>query len=86
MITATIIAVALGMAPIDTGKPAQVVTGDYATQVGPYAQSTDRRGTVHVRGSDPRNGAPYELTITPRGEVEAEVAERVVSFRVYPAQ
>jgi len=86
MITATIIAVALGMTPVDAGKPAQFVTGNYETMVGRYSQSTDRRGTVHIRGFDPRNGAPYELTINSRGEVEAEVAEHVVNFRVQPAQ
>jgi hypothetical protein len=86
MITATIIAVALGMTPVDADKPAQVVSGNYETLVGRYSQSTDRHGTTFVRGFDPRNGAPYELTINSRGDVEADIAEHVVNFRVQPAQ
>ena len=86
MITATVIAVALGLTPIDYDKPAQVITGDYEAKVGPYMQSTDRHGTIFVRGSDPRSGAHYELTISRHGDVEAELAERVVNFHVQPVQ
>ena len=86
MITATIIAVALGLAPVDSSNPSQVINGDYESKVGRFSQSVDRGGTVHVRGFNPTNGAPYELTISRHGDVEAAFADQVVTFRVQPVQ
>lgn len=86
MITATVIAVALGLTPVDSARPSQVVTGDYDAMVGRYSETVDRRGTIHVHGLHPSNRAPYDVTITRGGEVEASVGDAIVSFRVQPAQ
>lgn len=87
MITAsTIIAVALGLTPVDGNSPSQVVSGDYRSTVGHYTQTVDRRGTIHVRGAHPRTGAPYEMTISNQGEVEANLGDSVVNFRVRPSR
>jgi hypothetical protein len=81
MMMTTVVAVALGLAPVPENSPAQIVSGDYSAAVGRYSQTVDRRGTSHVRGVDSR-GISYELVLDKRGYVEATVGERVVSFRV----
>ena len=84
MMMTTVVAVALGLAPVPENSPAQIVSGDYSAAVGRYSQTVDRRGTSHVRGVDSR-GISYELVLDKRGYVEATVGERVVSFRVQEA-
>jgi len=81
MIMATVVAVAIGLAPINESSASQTVSGDYSAAVGRYSQTVDRHGTSHVRGVDSR-GIPYELVLDSRGYVEAIVGERAVSFRV----
>ncbi len=84
MIIATVVAVALGLAPVNESKPSEIVSGDYSKAIGLYSETVDRRGTSHVRGIDSR-GIPYELMVDKRGYVEATVGDRVVSFRVQDA-
>ncbi|MBV9528001.1 hypothetical protein [Sphingomonas sp.] len=85
MITATIVAVALGLTPVDANNPAQLITNDYQGAVGRYSEQISPKGVVHVRGSDPRTGAPYELTIDRAGYVIATVGDQEVRFRARPA-
>jgi len=84
MMMTTVVAVALGLAPVSEGSVPQTVSGDYSAAVGRYSQTVDRRGTNHVRGVDSR-GVSYELVLDKRGYVEATVGERTVSFRVQEA-
>ena len=84
MMMTTVVAVALGLAPVNEGSAAQTVSGDYSAAVGRYSQTVDRRGTNHVRGID-SHGVSYELVLDKRGYVEATVGERTVSFRVQEA-
>ena len=84
MMMTTVVAVALGLAPVNENSAAQTVSGDYSAAVGRYSQTVDRRGTNHVRGVDSR-GVSYELVLDKRGYVEATVGERAVSFRVQEA-
>jgi len=84
MMMTTVVAVALGLAPLNEYSDSQIVSGDYSAAVGRYSQTVDRRGTNHVRGVDSR-GVPYELVLDKRGYVEATVGERTVSFRVQEA-
>jgi len=84
MMMTTVVAVALGLAPINESSASQTVSGDYSAAVGRYSQTVDRRGTNHVRGVD-SHGVSYELVLDKRGYVEATVGERAVSFRVQEA-
>lgn len=79
MLMSTVLAVALGVAPVNHDP--QSVAGDYSSQVGAYSQFVDRRGTTHVTGRD-RRGRSYELVMDKRGNVEATVGERLITFRV----
>lgn len=82
MLISTVIAVALGVAPITSDR--QTVSGDYSDKIGRYSQFVDSRGTTHLKGYD-RNGHGYELTIDRRGFVDAAIGERTVSFQVSEA-
>lgn len=84
MIMATIVAVALGLVPVDQSRAAQIVTGDYSTQIGHFSRSVDSRGTIYLKGRD-RHGLPYEIVMDRRGFVEAIVGEHVVHFRAQEA-
>jgi hypothetical protein len=79
MLMSTIIAVALGMAPIN---PDGTVSGDYSKIIGRYSQSVDNRGKTYVHGFHAITGAPYELTMDRDGNVEATVGELIVNFQV----
>ena len=74
MLLSAVVAVALGVAPIDQATPAQTVSGDYTSQVGKFSQRVDRRGTTHVRGVD-RRGSSYDITLDRHGYVEATVGD-----------
>ena len=84
MIMTTVLAVALGLAPVKDGS-VQTVGGDYTTAIGHYSQSIDQQGTTHLRGFNRFNGAPYEIAIDKTGKVEGTVGDWYVSFRVSEA-
>lgn len=81
MVISTVVAVALGVAPVQGTSSGEYVAGDYSADVGRYSQFVDRRGTTYVKGFD-RRGVRYDLVMDKRGYVEANIGERVVSFRV----
>lgn len=84
MIMSAIVAVALGLTPVQYDGSAVLISRDYSAQVGRYSQFTDRRGTTYVKGRD-RQGIAYELVMDKHGYVEGQVRERLVSFRVQEA-
>jgi hypothetical protein len=84
MLISAVVAVALGVAPVDQVNPTQVISGDYSSQVGRYSKRIDARGTTYVRGTD-RSGSGYEITVDRHGYVEASVGDRVVTFHVQDA-
>jgi hypothetical protein len=84
MLISTVVAVALGLTPIQPTGAAQIVTGDYSAQVGHYSQYVDGAGTTHIKGHD-RRGVAYELVMDKHGYVEASVGYEIVNFRVQQA-
>jgi hypothetical protein len=82
MLMSTVVAVALGMAPI---KQDGTVTGDYSKIVGRYSTIVDSRGTTHFRGFHPVTGAPYEIAIDKTGKVEGTVGDMMVTFQAREA-
>jgi hypothetical protein len=84
MIMSTVVAVALGLTPVQNEGSVELVRGDYSASVGRYTQFTDRRGTTYVKGND-RLGVAYELVMDKNGYVEGEVGDHQVSFRVQEA-
>ena len=85
MIISSVVAVALGIAPVSHDGSSTTISGDYSRQVGGYTQVVDRRGTTYVKGRDAR-GMPYSLVIDRNGYVEANFAERAIAFQVRDAE
>ena len=85
MLMDAVLAVALGLAPIKAGHDAQVIhyrSSDYAGLIGRYSQSTDRRGTTHLRGFDRLTGRPFDIAVAKDGQVEGSVGDMYVTFHV----
>ena len=82
MLMSTVVAVALGLAPV---KQDGSVTGDYSHVVGRYSQTVDSLGKIHARGFNRFTGAPYDVAMDKNGNVEAEVGDWIVTFRVRDA-
>jgi len=85
MIMTTVVAVALGFAPVKDNGPAQVVSGDYTNIVGRYSETVDRKGITHLTGFNRLSGAPYDLTVDADGKVEGTVGDSYVTFTVSEA-
>lgn len=84
MMISAIVAVALGVAPVNESKLPQLVTIDetkIASQIGRYKQSAGKDGKMHVRGYD-RLGRAYDLAIDSNGHVSGEVGNLYVTFDV----
>jgi len=88
MIISAIVAVAVGMMPINASSQApQTVRFDQtkiARQVGPYAQTVRKDGSTEVRGFD-RLGRGYDLNISANGHVTGHVGDWDISFDVTEA-
>ena len=85
MLISTIVAVALGVTPVQESKAPQLVQVDearIAAQVGRYKQSQGKDGKTHVRGFD-RLGRPYDLAIDANGHVDGRVGNWNVTFDVH---
>lgn len=86
MVISAVVAVALGLAPIeDVGKPQLIqVDRSMAEAIGRYTQFVDKAGRTHVRGFD-RLGRAYDLTIYSNGHVQGQAGSWDVSFDVKDA-
>lgn len=83
MIMTTVVAVALGFAPVANNGTVQQAPDNYAMQVGRFIQSVDALGRTHLRGFNRFTGAPYELTLDQAGHVEGSVGDDYVTFEVH---
>lgn len=82
MLMSTVVAVALGFAPV---KQDGLVAGDYSAIVGQYSRSIDRKGRTHARGFNRLTGTPYDVAMDKDGNVEAKVGDWTVTFQVKDA-
>jgi hypothetical protein len=83
-----ILAVALGLTPVNYSDAPQTIRVDEAQaakQVGHYVQSVDSKGRTRLSGFDRRSGSPYEVTVDQRGNVQGTVGPWYVTFKVEPA-
>ncbi len=82
MLLSTILAVALGYAPVKDGAT-QIVRPDRQAEqmIGRYRQTVDKNGRTHVRGFD-RLGRAYDLTLDQSGDVEGTVGTWDIAFHV----
>jgi len=78
----TVIAVALGLAPIPADGTVPFVGADTEKMIGRYSETVDDTGTTHLRGVNRRTGQLYHITVNPYGRVEGSVGDWTVSFNV----
>ena len=82
--SSTILAVVLGLTPVQDGQVVQIDGGAFAKEIGRYTETTDRHGVRHLRGVD-RRGRAYEATIDKNGRVDATVGENILEFTIVDA-
>jgi hypothetical protein len=85
MLMTTVVAVALGLAPVKPDGTVAPSRDNYAAIVGRYSQTIDPGGTKHVRGYDRLTGAPYDVSIDKNGNVEGTVGSWYIKFHVKDA-
>ncbi|GAA3903626.1 hypothetical protein GCM10022276_22860 [Sphingomonas limnosediminicola] len=85
MMMTTIVAVALGFAPVTQDGSVQPASDNYSNIVGRYSQTIERDGKTLLRGSNRVTGAHYELTVDPAGRVEGTVGDWYVTFQAKDA-
>jgi hypothetical protein len=78
----TIVAVALGLAPIGHDGTVQPIGEDQARQIGRFSETTDDTGTTHLIGVNRNTGEQFHLTVNPAGRVEGSVGNWAVTFQV----
>ena len=82
MFMTTVVAVALGFAPVKEDGSVTPSRDNYSNIVGRYSQTVDRDGTTHLRGFNRITGAPYDLKVKTDGNVEGEVGTWYIQFHV----
>jgi len=85
MLMSTVVAVALGFAPVNPDGTVQPRPDNYARVAGHYTESVDSRGNRHLRGFNGVTGQPYDVVIDANGNVEAAVGDWTVTFQVRQA-
>lgn len=82
MLMSTVLAVALGLAPVKEEPAVQIVPVSVSKLVGSYAQRVDRAGTVHLTGFDRVSGRYFRISVEKDGDVSGKIGEQLVSFHV----
>ena len=78
----TIVAVALGLSPVNADGTVQPISDKEAQMIGSYSEFIDDTGTTHLRGVNRMTGELFDLTVNPQGRVEGSVGNWVVTFQV----
>lgn len=84
VLASTIIAVALGLTPVNDGQLVKADSAALARQIGRYAEQTDRLGVRHLRGFD-QHGRAYTASVSRDGRVECLVGGQVIEFTIVDA-
>jgi hypothetical protein len=81
----TIVAVALGLTPVNADGTVQPANAELENLIGRYSEIIDDTGTTHLRGMNRQTGERFELTVNPFGRVEGSVGNWAVTFQVTTA-
>ena len=84
MMMDAVLAIALGVVPVESPAPITVHVGP-ELRVSGYTQRVDRSGKTHLGGIDPRSGQRFYVTVTRSGDVKGWIGERYVTFHAAPA-
>ena len=81
----TIIAVALGLTPVQRDGIVQPISSQDESMIGSFSETVDDTGTTHLRGVNRLTGQPFHITVNPQGRVAGSVGDSIVTFNVRPA-
>jgi hypothetical protein len=81
----TIIAVALGLTPVEGDGIVQPIDRHDESMIGSYTETVDDTGTTHLRGVNRLTGEIFHITVNPHGRVQGSVGNSLVTFRVRTA-
>ena len=81
----TIIAVALGLTPVERDGTVQPVSSQEEKVIGSFSETVDDTGTTHLRGVNRLTGDLFHITVNPHGRVEGSVGGSIVTFHVRTA-
>lgn len=85
MIMNAVLAIALGLTPVQPDKGPQKFSYDdsvYGAKLGSFHQVVDRHGTTHLRGFHRATGEPFDLAVKADGHVEGTVGDTYIIFNV----
>jgi hypothetical protein len=82
IVPTTIVAIALGFAPVNNDGTVQPSRDNYAGIVGRYSQTIDAQGRTHLSGFNRLTGAPYDVVVDKDGNVSADIGAWQIEFRV----
>ena len=85
MLMDAVLAVALGLVPVEDSPGSTKVHVREPQLVKDYSQRIDGRGKVHLRGIDPRSGRTFYVTVSKTGNVKGWVGDRYVIFHASSA-
>lgn len=78
----TIVAVALGLVPVNADGTVQVVGASETREIGRISQTTIFNGTTRLKGFTRTHGKRFNLDVAPDGRVKGIVGDYDISFRV----
>ena len=78
----TIIAVALGFAPVQGDRSVVQISNAHDSMIGSFTETVDDTGTTHLRGVNRMTGEVFHLTVNPHGRVTGSVGESTVTFQI----
>jgi hypothetical protein len=82
--TLAVLAVVLGFMPAPD-LSTDLLRVNYAAlenSISGYSETSDRRGRIHLQGTNLRTSEPFDVVIDEEGHVAAVVGEKVVLFKV----
>jgi hypothetical protein len=82
MITTTIVAVTLGVVPVNPDGTVRPLTAANTQMIGRVTERVDTDGVAHLSGYDRNTGQRFDITIDRKGNVEGLVGNMVVTFQV----
>ena len=85
MITNAIVAVTLGVVPVNSDGTVRPLTAVDTQMIGRVRERVDAHGVTHLSGYDRNTGHRFEITIDPKGNVEGSVGNMIVTFQVASA-
>lgn len=77
----TVVAVALGLVPVNADGTVPVVGASETREISRLSQSVDVKGTTRLKGYTRTHSKRFDLAVAPDGRVQGIVGDYDISFR-----